>query len=126
MFSFISGVSINLQELDRNVLAALLRDVSQEMRRRLDEDESALIQRSNDWYEIRKELDEDESALIRRSNDWYEIRKENTGMFRNLYQNSGKIPAIKKMRALTGMSLRDAKDAIERMACEYQWGEPHW
>lgn len=43
---------------------------------------------------------------------------------RSIYEQQGKIPAIKEWRTINeGMGLKDAKDAIEQAASKYRWND---
>jgi hypothetical protein len=44
-----------------------------------------------------------------------------TEIVKNVYQNCGKISAIKMFRVFTNMGLKDSKDAVEKLAIDYSW-----
>lgn len=45
--------------------------------------------------------------------------------YKDIYESKGKIPAIREYRERHSSSLKEAKEAIEKMADEQGWSDPY-
>jgi hypothetical protein len=74
------------------------------------------------WIEKDEELQRKILEIVRDQIDLALKPKKTIQDIRSVYENEGKIPAIKEWRTINdGMGLKDAKDAIEAAASKYDW-----
>jgi hypothetical protein len=74
------------------------------------------------WVEKDEELQRKILEIARDQIDLVLKPKKTIQDIRSVYENEGKIPAIKAWRTINeGMGLKDAKDAIEAAASKYNW-----
>lgn len=48
-----------------------------------------------------------------------------TRLYKDIYESQGLIPAVREYRVRCACGLKDAKDAIDKMASEHGWISPY-